>query len=177
MKKKIVFLILSCSMLFVGCANNMPIDNSPASDMDDGHSNMQSNDSTAVTVTIPTKYQNIDGKVTFDGEISYGSLDNLCCYSASLQKIDASLVEEDLLKEEKEYDSYSDTFDDEYGNNIDCTSYINVYDGFYLSSGPDSSNFSYSRAIEKLLLLDVNRSIHMGIIVEANVESFLGFCP
>lgn len=145
MKKKIVFLILSCSMLFVGCANNMPIDNSPASDMDDGHSNMQSNDSTAVTVTIPTKYQNIDGKVTFDGEISYGSLDNLCCYSASLQKIDASLVEEDLLKEEKEYDSYSDTFGDEYGNNIDCTSYINVYDGFYLSSGPDSSNFSYTR--------------------------------
>ncbi|SHH67325.1 hypothetical protein SAMN02745229_00770 [Butyrivibrio fibrisolvens DSM 3071] len=145
MKKKIVFLILSCSMLFVGCANNMPIDNSPASDMDDGHSNMQSNDSTAVTVTIPTKYQNIDGKVTFDGEISYGSLDNLCCYSASLQKIDASLVEEDLLKEEKEYDSYSDTFDDEYGNSIDCTSYINVYDGFYLSSGPVSSNFSYSR--------------------------------
>ena len=145
MKNKIVIMLLLCSMTLIGCANNKSKNNNSESNIDNSQNTIQSSDNMASTASVPTEYKNIDGKVTFDGEISYGSLDNLCSYSASLQKIDASLVEEDLLKEEKEYDSYSDTFDDEYGNNIDCTSYINVYDGFYLSSGPNSSNFSYLR--------------------------------
>ena len=145
MKNKIVIMLLLCSMTLIGCANNKSKNNNSESNIDNSQNTIQSSDNMASTASVPTEYKNIDGKVTFDGEISYGSLDNLCSYSASLQKIDTSKVEGDLLQEAKDYDSYSNTSEDECGNKKDYTSYINVYNGFYLASGPNSSNFSYLR--------------------------------
>lgn len=145
MKNKIVIMLLLCSMTLIGCANNKSKNNNSESNIDNSQNTIHSSDNMASTASVPTEYKNIDGKVTFDGEISYGSLDNLCSYSASLQKIDTSKVEGDLLQEAKDYDSYSNTSEDECGNKKDYTSYINVYNGFYLASGPNSSNFSYLR--------------------------------
>ena len=145
MKNKIVIMLLLCSMTLIGCANNKSKNNNSESNIDNSQNTIQSSDNMSSTASAPTEYKNIDGKVTFDGEISYGSLDNLCSYSASLQKIDTSKVEGDLLQEAKDYDSYSNTSEDECGNKKDYTSYINVYNGFYLASGPNSSNFSYLR--------------------------------
>lgn len=145
MKNKIVIMLLLCSMTLIGCANNKSKNNNSESNIDNSQNTIHSSDNMASTASVPTEYKNIDGKVTFDGEISYGSLDNLYSYSASLQKIDTSKVEGDLLQEAKDYDSYSNTSEDECGNKKDYTSYINVYNGFYLASGPNSSNFSYLR--------------------------------
>ncbi len=143
MKNKIVIMLLLCSMTLIGCANNKSKNNNSESNIDNSQNTIQSSDNMASTASVPTEYKNIDGKVTFDGEISYDSLDNLCSYSASLQKIDTAQVEEDLLQEAGDYDSYPYTMQDEYGNANDVTFYANTYNGFYLSSGPSSSNFYY----------------------------------
>lgn len=145
MKNKVVSLFLLCSLLMIGCSDKQVEGSEPLSMTDNNQDTVQSSDNTVTTFNTLTEYQKADGKVTFDGEISYGSLDNLCSYSASLQKIDTSKVEGDLLQEAKDYDSYSNTSEDECGNKKDYTSYINVYNGFYLASGPNSSNFSYLR--------------------------------
>ena len=143
MKNKIVIMLLLCSMTLIGCANNKSKNNNSELNIDNSQNSIQSSDNMASTASVPTEYKNIDGKVTFDGEISYCSLDNLCCYNASLQKIDTAQVEEDLLQEAGDYDSYPYTMQDEYGNANDVTFYANTYNGFYLSSGPSSSNFYY----------------------------------
>lgn len=145
MKNKIVVMCLLCSMLLIGCANSYVRDDIPTTEMNNNQNAIQSSDSESGTANSQTEYKNTNGKVTFDGEIFFSSLDNLFTYNASLQKLDLSKVEGDLLEEEKDYDSYSDKMEDEYGNTNDITYYMNIDDGFFLWPGPNSSNFNYMR--------------------------------
>lgn len=131
MKLLKVLPCVMCISLLLGCSNENIIS--------------ESNDNISMkTESFPISYQKTDGKVTFDGEISYSAIDNLCTCNAKMKKINKQ-GEEIFLNQEDDYEEYNDDVLDEFGNTKSSTTYMNSYNGFYLSPGNYSSNLYYTR--------------------------------